>query len=184
MERTQRMELQRCLARLADGDRAAFRPVFDLAWPEVQTVARRMMRAAADADDAAQSALCKLFERASEFDPARDALAWIVGIASYECLTLRKKAARRKEHGGTDALEAVADEARDPEARAIDAELEAVALAVLGTLEARDRETLRVVMFGDSARDVEGAVAPSTFRKRVERALVRLRAAWRDHGIG
>jgi RNA polymerase sigma-70 factor (ECF subfamily) len=176
------MELQRCLGRLADGDRAAFRPVFDLAWPEVQKVAARMMRAAADVDDAAQSALCKLFERASEFDPARDALAWIVGIASYECLTLRKKAARRREHaGGDEALAAIADGARDPEAHAIAAELEAVALGVLGSLEPTDREALGAAIFGDA---VERTLTPATFRKRVERALVRLRAAWRDHGIG
>jgi RNA polymerase sigma-70 factor (ECF subfamily) len=147
-----------------------------------------MMRTAADADDAAQTALCKLFERASEFDPARDALAWIVGIASFECLTLRKKAARRREQaGGHAVLAAIADGARDPEAQAITAELEAVALAVLGTLEPRDRATLRAAIFGDAgSSDGDGAraVAPATFRKRVERALVRLRAAWRDHGIG
>ena len=183
MERQQRLELQRSLERLADGDRAAFRPVFDLVWPEVQKVAARMMRAGADADDAAQSALCKLFERASEFDRSRDALAWIVGIASYECLTLRKKAARRREHGGAQLLiGAIADGARDPEQQAIAAELEAVAVAVLGTLEPRDRETLHAAIFDD--RDVARAVAPATFRKRLERALVRLRAAWRDHGIG
>jgi RNA polymerase sigma-70 factor (ECF subfamily) len=182
VERQQRLALQHGLRRLADGDRAAFRPVFDLAWPEVQKVAARMMRTAADADDAAQTALCKLFERASEFDPARDALAWIVGIASYECLTLRKKAARRREAAGAhDALGAIPDDARDPEAQAIAAELEAVALSVLGTLDPRDRDTLRAAILGDASAP---AVAPATFRKRVERALVRLRAAWRDHGIG
>ncbi|HEX8951008.1 MAG TPA: sigma factor, partial [Polyangia bacterium] len=111
MERQQRTELQRCLSRLADGDRAAFRPVFDLAWPCAREVAARMMRQEADADDAAQAALLKLFERASEFDPARDALAWIVGIVSYECLTLRRKRTRRREHDGSDAaLAAIADE--------------------------------------------------------------------------
>ena len=181
MERQQRLELQRSLERLADGDRAAFRPVFELVWPRVREIARLLMPHAADADDAAQTALCKLFERASEFDPARDALAWIVGIASYECLTLRKKAARRREHGAPEVLDAVADGARDPEAQVIAAELEAVALAVLGTLEPGDRDTLRAAIFGD---EVARPVAPATFRKRVERALGRLRAAWRDHGIG
>ncbi len=181
MERHERIELQRCLARLADGDRAAFRPLFDLAWPCVRDVARRMMPDAADADDAAQGALVKLFERASEFDPERDALAWIVGIVSWECLTLRRKRTRRREHArGDDAIAALADARRNPEEHAIAVELERVAVAVLGTLAPADRQTLRVALFGEGER----AAAPATFRKRVERALGRLRAAWRDHGIG
>lgn len=179
MERHERSELQRSLSRLADGDRAAFRPVFDLAWPRVREVAARMMPDAADAEDAAQSALCKLFERASEFDPARDALAWIVGIVSYECLTLRRKRTRRRERPG-DGLAAVADATRGAEEALIARELETVALAVVGTLRDEDRATLRVAFFGEGAR----SVAPATFRKRLERALGRLRAAWRDHGIG
>jgi RNA polymerase sigma-70 factor (ECF subfamily) len=75
VERHERIALHDSLGRLADGDRAAFRPVFELAWPRVRDVAARMMANAADAEDAAQSALLKLFERAGEFDPARDALA-------------------------------------------------------------------------------------------------------------
>lgn len=178
MERQQRIELQRCLTRLADGDRAAFRPVFDLAWPRARQVAQRLLPAA-DAEDAAQTALLKLFQRASEFDPERDALAWIVGIVSYECMTIRKQAWRRREAGAA-ALDAVADGAATPEERTISAELEAVAVATLGTLRPQDRETLRVALFGEGAR----AAPPATFRKRLERALGRLRAAWRDHGIG
>ena len=178
MERLQRTELQRCLTRLADGDRDAFRTVFDLAWPRAREVAQRLL-SAADAEDAAQAALLKLFQRASEFDSQRDALAWIVGIVSYECMTFRKKAARRRETGG-EALPFVADAAANPEERIINGELEAVALATLGNLRPEDRETIQIALFGEGAR----VVKPATFRKRLERALVRLRAAWRDHGIG
>jgi RNA polymerase sigma-70 factor (ECF subfamily) len=179
VERQQRNELQRCLVRLADGDRAAFRPLFDLVWPSAQKVAARLMPHAADADDAAQGALVKLFERVSEFDPERDALAWIVGIVSYECLTLRRKTTRRREQGG-EALAAIVDGAASPEEQTMTGELEAVALELLGQLRPGDRQTLRIALWGEGER----AVPPATFRKRVERALERLRAAWRDHGIG
>jgi RNA polymerase sigma-70 factor (ECF subfamily) len=182
LERPEREALQRDLERLADGDRAAFRPVFAAAWPKVRAVALRMMPHAADAEDAAQAALIKLFERVGEWDRRRDALAWIVGIAAYECMTIRKKRQRRREQDLT-ALAHVADGAPDPETRAIDVELEAAAVAVLGQLRPADRETLRVAFFGDVGEGAHAA-APATFRKRVERALVRLRAAWRDHGIG
>jgi RNA polymerase sigma-70 factor (ECF subfamily) len=179
VERQQRNQLQRCLTRLADGDRAAFGPVFDLVWPRVREVAGRMMPHASDADDAAQTCLLKVFERASEFDPERDALAWIVGIVGYECLTLRRKTTRRRESGG-DALGSLVDGAATPEERVISTELEQVAVATLGLLRPEDRETLRIAFFGEGARTGSQA----TFRKRVERALTRLRAAWRDHGIG
>ena len=179
MERQQRNELQRCLTRLADGDRAAFRAVFDLVWPRVREIAGRMMPHASDADDAAQVCLLKVFERASEFDPDRDALAWIVGIVSYECLTIRRKTTRRREAGGA-ALESLVDGATNPEERLISSELEQVAVATLGQLRPEDRETLRIAIFGEGERPAK----PATFRKRVERALTRLRAAWRDHGIG
>jgi RNA polymerase sigma-70 factor (ECF subfamily) len=94
VERQQRLELQRCLARLADGDRAAFRPVFELAWPRVQKLAARLLPRAADAEDAAQLALVKVFERATEYDRTRDALAWIVAIAELERQTLLRKTTR------------------------------------------------------------------------------------------
>ncbi|MDB4968215.1 MAG: polymerase sigma-70 factor, subfamily [Myxococcales bacterium] len=179
MERPQRNELQRCLTRLADGDRAAFRPVFDLVWPRVREIAGRLIPHAADAEDAAQGALVKLFERASEFDPERDALAWIVGIVTWECMTLRRKRTRRREAGSV-ALDALPDGAINPEEHAISVELETVAVATMGQLRPEDRETLRIALFGEGRRDLK----PATFRKRVERALGRLRAAWRDHGIG
>jgi RNA polymerase sigma-70 factor (ECF subfamily) len=179
VERVRRAELQRALTRLADGERAAFRPVFDLAWPRVREVAGRLLSNPADAEDAAQCALLKVFARASDFDRQRDALAWIIAIASYECLTLRRKASRRREAGG-DGLMVLADPRESQEQRAMTAQLEEVALAVLGELRPDDRETLRVAIFGEGERTGKAA----TFRKRLERALGRLRAAWRDHGIG
>jgi DNA-directed RNA polymerase specialized sigma24 family protein len=179
VERQERLELQRCLARLADGDRAAFRPVFDLAWPRVRQLAARLLPHGADADDAAQLALVKVFERAGEYDRTRDALAWIVAIAGWECLTVRRKTARRREAAG-EVLAALADGAPSAEEQLLGAELEAAAVAVLGQLRLEDRTTLRVALFGEGERTVK----PATFRKRMERALERLRAAWRDHGIG
>jgi RNA polymerase sigma-70 factor (ECF subfamily) len=179
VERQQRLELQRCLARLADGDRAAFRPVFELAWPRVRQLAARLLPDGSDADDAAQLALLKVFERASEYDRARDALAWIVAIAGWECLTARRRRSRRREAAG-DVLAALVDGRPGAEEQLLAAELEAAAVTVLGQLRAEDRTTLRLALFGEGERTVK----PATFRKRMERALGRLRAAWRDHGIG
>ena len=180
MDRQRRLELQRGLARLAKGDRAAFRLVFDLAWPAARAISGRLLSHGADADDAAQVALLKVFERCSEYQPERDALSWIVAIVSYECMSIRKKQSRRRELACASSSVNVVDGGASPEELAIAADLEDAALDVLGQLSPQDRETLRAAWSGESA----SGARPATFRKRLERALCRLRAAWRNHGIG
>src|SRR5690606_7674748 len=53
MNREQRRELSKLLARLADGDRDAFRPAFAQLWPQVRGFAGRVLKSDHDADDAA-----------------------------------------------------------------------------------------------------------------------------------
>jgi RNA polymerase sigma factor (sigma-70 family) len=163
------------MVRLADGDREAFGPLYEVLWPVLFGFARRALAGSPDAEDAAQSALMKLFSRASDFDPARDALSWALGIVAFECRTLRKKVQRRREL--PDEPESGAWNAStesSPEDMLIARDLEAAAAEVLGTLRPEDATTLRLVAEGERP---EGVAGP-TFRKRVERALSRLRAAW------
>src|SRR5207302_10345249 len=99
MEQGARTELDRLVARLADGDRAAFGPVFEALWPVLRAFCGRAV-GAADAEDAAQSALLRVFARAAEYDPEQRALPWVVGIAAWECRTLRRRRDRRREEAG------------------------------------------------------------------------------------
>jgi len=160
----ERAALRRLMERLADGDRTAFAPAFRLLWPRLRAFAVRL--AGADGEDAAQAALLKVFSRASEYDRERDALAWALGIAAWECRTLRKKRARRREEPG------VPEMAADAEAALV---LRLSADAVLGMLSPADAETILSLATG--RRTVQGA----TFRKRLQRALARFRLAWRAH---
>ena len=173
MDRGVRDELQRDLARLADGDRDAFHPVFVRVWPLVRAFVRRQVQD--DADDVAQETLLRVFRRASEFDPRRDALAWLLGIAAYEVKTARRKRYRRRETALPDAHELV-DPSDAPDHALLAGEREQSMRDALLALPALDAETLTAF-----ATDERPALAPATFRKRVQRALVRLRAAWR-HG--
>jgi len=157
--------------RLADGDRSAFEPLYQALWPMVRRLTDRMLLGAPEAEDAAQETMIKVFARASMFDPGRDVRAWVLGVAAYECKTLRRKQRRRRDDAGGGGPRV--DPAPSPEAVAIARDLELAATAVLGTLRAVDLETLRAVM-NDERPDLP---AP-TFRKRLERALTRLRAAW------
>jgi RNA polymerase sigma-70 factor (ECF subfamily) len=172
MEHLPRQDLQDWMTRLADGDREAFRPVFDILWPLLRSVTARHLPAG-DADDAAQEALLKIFFRAADFDPSRSALAWALGITAFEIRTLRKRRARRREDGAS-VPSALAVPAPSPEDEALQGDLEALLVKALGVLRPDDAETLRLYARGERA-----AVAAATFRKRVERAMGRLRAAWR-----
>lgn len=175
MNRGERAELRRLFERLADGDRAAFGRVFALLWPRLRAFAARLV-GHADGEDAAQAALLKVFSRASEYDRGRDALAWALGIAAWECRTLRKRRARRREESALPPA-AVRDGAPSPEEAAIDRDLRDAAAEILGELRPIDIETIASIASG------RRAVAGATFRKRMERALARFRLAWRArHG--
>jgi len=179
VERSERQQLGEWMTRLAEGDRDAFTPAFACLHPLLVRFCARLLPHPEDAEDAAQAALLKVFARASEYDPARDALPWVLGIAAYECRTARKAWARRREAPEEAAAEAV-DGAPGPEARLLEGELRRALSEVLGELRPEDVETLEVAL-GERERP---AIPGATFRKRMERALGRLRTAWRlRHGI-
>src|ERR1017187_5865902 len=61
-------ELDRQMALLADGDRSAIEPLFRALWPVIQGCCKRALGDGADADDAAQQAMEKIFNEASRYD--------------------------------------------------------------------------------------------------------------------
>ena len=161
------------MAELADGNRDAFDEVYALVWPLVRGFVGRHL-GPAEAEDAAQEALIRVFARASEYDPRRDALPWILGIAAWEIRTARQRQRRRREDAlGEAELErpsAGPGPAEDAAARERDRLVE----AALSALRPEDAETLRAYMNDERPR-----IAPATFRKRLQRALERARSAWR-----
>lgn len=167
-----RSALQEELTALARGERAAFDPLFRRLWPLLRGFARRFLPAH-EADDAAQEALLRIFRRASEFDPARDALAWALGVAAWQVRTHRTKTRRRREDV-VQALPEREDSAASPEEKAAAGQLAAALERALAELPPDDAATLLAYARGERP-DLPGA----TFRKRVERALNRLRSRWR-----
>src|SRR5262249_15628574 len=119
VDRTARKQLHDQMVRLADGDRAAFEPLYEALWPVVRGFALRVLAGPEDAEDAAQRAMMAVFARASEFDSERDALSWILGITAYECRTSRQRGRRRRECHDMDALDGVVATDASPEETAI-----------------------------------------------------------------
>lgn len=168
--------LQEDMVRLADGDRRAFDSVYGLLWPMVHRFCAHALAGSLEAEDVAQVSLTKVFLQASNFNAEHDARAWALSIAAYECRTFRQRQHRRREQP----LEAVsrAAEGTSPEDAAISRDLELAANELLRELRPADAETLRAVMRGQRP-----PVKAATFRKRMQRALERLRTLWRTrHG--
>ena len=150
-------------------------------WPVLRAFCRRGLGHDADGDDAAQQALLSLFARADEFDASRDALAWAFGIAAWECRTVRRRVVRQREQA-LDPEGAIPDPAARADDELIRRDLLGAAADLLGTLRPDDVATIAAAIDGDP--EGRAGVAPATFRKRLERALARLRAAWRSrHGV-
>ena len=170
-----RAEIQRWMSAAADGDRAALDPLFAALWPVLVGYARRFVGDHAQAEDVAQDTAVKLFGQLDRYDRERDALTWALTIATWQARTARRSAQRRAEqpHAG--------DETIDGRLLVEERELVRAALDALEDLAPRDRDVIAAVLTDDD--ELRRAVAPATFRKRLERALARLRSSWRSrHG--
>jgi RNA polymerase sigma factor (sigma-70 family) len=173
MTPTARRETHAAMVRFADGDRLAFRQVFDALWPALLTLTTRALASRADAEDAAQRALLKVFDRIVDLDREHDGVAWAVTICGYEILTMRRQIHRRRED---DAAIEPADGRPPADAVLVDVELRSAVHAAIALLPHRDREAIAGVLLGEPPTG-------ETERKRRFRAIERLRAAWRKaHG--
>jgi RNA polymerase sigma-70 factor, ECF subfamily len=161
------------MARLAEGDRRMLRPVFDGLHPLVLRWCRRMLRNDADAEDATQVTLEKLFFKVSDFDSRGDALGWALAMATAECRTIARKRFRRGET--SDAPLGPIGVESEAERGLLHAEMREALVDVLGTLKPEDAQTLLAWVELEPRPAVPGA----TFRKRLERAVHRLRTSWR-----
>src|SRR6188768_3808799 len=109
MDAERRRQIQAWMVQFADGERAAFQALFDALWPVLLAFTARALPQTADAEDAAQQAMLKVFSRIADFDRRRDGVSWALGIASYEVMTVRKQRSRRREAGAA-ALERAEEE--------------------------------------------------------------------------
>jgi RNA polymerase sigma-70 factor, ECF subfamily len=206
-----RAALDRMMAAAADGDRSAVAPLFHALWPIALGYATRLVGDRSLAEDCAQDAMIQLFGQIARYDRARDALTWALTLVTWQCRTQRRRRARRGElgarpgddrggsgagHGirsaGPDGASSGGSSSGDASSRggSLDSgsldgaslvehrDLVRAALAALDALSPRDIETIAIAV-----TDHPRAIAPATFRKRLERALARFRTSWRSrHG--
>jgi RNA polymerase sigma-70 factor (ECF subfamily) len=174
MDQARRKTIHGAMVRLSDGDRTAFPILLDELWPVILAFAQRGVRHEQDAEDVAQEVFLRICSRISDFDRARDGLSWAFGIASFEIMTHRRRRQRRRETFGEVELRQQVDPNASQEETVIQQELTVALTTVIGTLSDDDRLTL-----GLAARPAPIEAPGAILRKRRQRALDRLRAAWR-----
>jgi RNA polymerase sigma-70 factor (ECF subfamily) len=169
-----RAQLDRWMALAAEGDRASIDPLFNALWPIVADYARKLVGDAL-AEDCAQDALVKLFGQLERYDRSRDALAWALTIATWQCRTALRRVHRRAE------CTELPEHAVDGHVVVEERELVRAALSTLASLSVRDIEVIVASVTDD--HELRAMLEPATFRKRLERALSKLRMSWRSrHG--
>jgi RNA polymerase sigma-70 factor (ECF subfamily) len=177
MDPVRRKAIHDAMVRLSDGDRSAFDVLLDELWPVILSFAKRGVGATADAEDIAQEVFLKICSRIADFDRNRDGLTWAFAIGSYEILTHRKRARRRREVNDENALEREAHEAPSHDMVLERREMAVAFERAMGGLTEDERVALGVVPLGGMSGP---ASAGPALRKRKQRALERLRSIWRS----
>jgi len=178
-----RAALVAALTLSADGDRQAFRRVYDLTAAKLYGICLRICGERQAAEDVLQEVYLIVWRRAAAYRPERShPVTWLATIARNRALDWRRAHARTPQ--GADAeLPEIADPAPDAEAELIDADEAARVRACLEELEARQRNAVRTAFYEGvtyaelAARE---SVPLATMKSMVRRALIRLRGCLSD----
>src|SRR5262245_55700061 len=91
-------ELDRqCLRRMSGGDSAALAELYDRYGTLIYSVALRILRSSADAEDAVQQAWVQVWKSAGSYDPRRGTVAaWVLTVARTRALDLYRSLGSRR----------------------------------------------------------------------------------------
>lgn len=173
-----------CMARLAGGDATAIGALYDRHARPVYSLALRILREEADAEDLVQEVFAEIWRRASAYEPARGTVAaWLLTIARSRALD-RLRARRSRPDIGAGSDEGVTSELAGQEAGPVDrlvADEDARRVRIaLDTLPLLQRLAIELAYFeGLTHREIaERLEQPlGTVKTRIRVGLARLRDA-------
>jgi RNA polymerase sigma factor (sigma-70 family) len=159
------------MAQIISGDRRAFDALFTALWPSVYRFCLTLLLEEADADDAAQLVMEKLFVQSHRYNPQYPVIAWALALARWECRTILRRRARNRT-GPLFDTETYVDQSDSAER----AELQEALMWAISELSASDQAVILESFWTDDLNPTRNAA----FRKRKQRAIERLRTAWRQ----
>ncbi len=159
------------MGRLANGDRSAFGPLFEALRPRALRLASARLTADL-APDVAQTAMLKVFARASEFTPGKPCLPWFYAVVANEIRAARRGRPTFREPEESDWVDP-----NDSESLLAARELERALELAVDSLDETSADAVAALL----GRAPRPNVTPQTFRKRLSRAYGRLRLLLGDH---
>jgi RNA polymerase sigma-70 factor (ECF subfamily) len=166
--------------RVAAGEVAALRALYDEHAPRAMAIALRILRSAQEAEDIVQETFLEVWRRAPQFDDGRgSAIAWIVTIARSRAIDrLRASRAAGRVFDGVIVHEEVMRAALpSPDDRVEERRDGARVATALAALPAAQRETIELAYFGGLSQSeiaVKTGSPLGTVKMRMKLAISKL----------
>lgn len=175
---SRRDALKTALARVAEGDRAALRDIYDDTCDKMFGICLRVAKDREAAKDVLQEVYVKVWRRAGRYDPAKASpITWIAAIARNSAIdSLRRR--RPPEVSDEQAFIEATDPDPDAEARAIASDESARIEDCLQELDGKHAQCIREAFFDGlthSQLAKHQAVPLGTLKSWIRRGLARLK---------
>ncbi len=165
------------IARVALGDRAAFRCVYDRTSAKLFGVCLRILKERSEAEDTVQEVYTKVWHAAGSYSASTaSAMSWLIAIARNR--SIDRLRARRPEAGELAQAEGVSDPSPSPEARTVRSDERRALDKCLGELDERHAAVIRgAYLEGYTYEElaVRQSVPLGTMKSWIRRSLIKLR---------
>ncbi len=177
-------ELADCLARVANGEEASLKLVYDALAPRVLGIAQQILRDRAVAEEAVVDVFAQVWRQAARFDVQKgSASTWVCTLARTRAIDLRRQ---RQRHQSREAdlsdteVEAFVDPSESPLRRAATNDRADVIQSALDELPGEQRKVVVAAFFGGlSHTEIAAAFGQplGTVKTRIRSGLAALRSA-------
>jgi RNA polymerase sigma factor (sigma-70 family) len=175
-----RSQLAAALVRVAAGDRAALRMVYQDTSAKLFGVVLRILNDRSEAEDVLQDVYVTVWRKAGSFDPGRASpITWMVAIARNRAIDRLRATTMSRRMEPLDAADAVADPAPAAVERVELAQQHRRLAGCLEELEARQSKAIRAAFLDGSTYEELAArmsVPLGTMKSWIRRGLLKLRA--------
>jgi RNA polymerase sigma-70 factor (ECF subfamily) len=180
----EREMLSQALSRVARGEAAALKDVYDRTSAKLMGVCLRILREPSEAEDVLQEVYVSVWRNAAAFDRARGSpITWLATMARNRAIDrLRARSPAGVAQGGGVPIEAalaIADPAPTAETALENADRHARLDRCLGELESPHRQAIRSAFLEGHTYETlarQAGVPLGTMKSWIRRALLRLRA--------